>query len=101
MHHRTLDRRMPPRTPGPHPGLEPGPSAADPARVRDPPQSAPAAPVTELRCAAQTPTRTGRSRPVVADALGYHQVTTAKLAAQAGDPGAGTPPESHLRSPSG
>ena len=31
--------------------------------------------------------------PVVADALGYHQVTTAKLAAQAGEPGAGTPPE--------
>ena len=29
------------------------------ARVRDPPQSAPAAPVTELRCAAETPTRTG------------------------------------------
>lgn len=31
--------------------------------------------------------------PVVADAPGYHQVTTAKLAAQAGEPGAGTPPE--------
>ena len=28
---------MPPRAPGPHPRLEPGPSAADPARVRDPP----------------------------------------------------------------
>jgi hypothetical protein len=28
---RTLDRRMPPRTPGPHPRLESGPSAADPA----------------------------------------------------------------------
>ena len=38
--------------------------------------------------------------PVVADALGYHQVTTAKLAAQAGEPGAGTPPLTHLRSPS-
>ena len=35
--HRTLDRRMPPRAPGPHPHLEPGPSAADPALVRDPP----------------------------------------------------------------
>ena len=34
---RTLDRRMPARAPGPHPHLEPGPSAADPARVRDPP----------------------------------------------------------------
>ena len=43
---------------------EPGPSAADPARIRDPPQSAPATPVTELRCAAETATRTGRSRPV-------------------------------------
>jgi putative transposase len=34
---RTLDRRMPPRTPRPHPHLEPGPSAVDPASVRDPP----------------------------------------------------------------
>src|ERR1019366_7151068 len=34
---RTLDRWMPPRAPVPHPGLEPGPSAADPARIRDPP----------------------------------------------------------------
>jgi putative transposase len=32
-----LDRGMPARAPGPHPDLEPGPSAADPARVRDPP----------------------------------------------------------------
>jgi len=31
---RTLDRRIPARAPGPHPGLEPGPSAADLARVR-------------------------------------------------------------------
>jgi transposase len=34
---RTLDRRMPPRAPGPHPRLEPAPSAADPARLREPP----------------------------------------------------------------
>jgi transposase len=34
----------PPRTPGPHPHLEPEPSAGDPARVRNPPQSAPASP---------------------------------------------------------
>jgi putative transposase len=33
-----LDRAMPPRVPGPHPRLEPEPSAADLARVRDPPQ---------------------------------------------------------------
>ena len=38
---RTLDRRMPPRAPGPHTHLEPGPSAADPARIRDPPPAAP------------------------------------------------------------
>jgi hypothetical protein len=42
---RTLDRVMPPRAPGPRPDLEPGPSAADPAPVRDPPQSAPASPL--------------------------------------------------------
>ena len=59
--HRTLDRRMPPRAPGPHPRLEPGPSAADPARVRDPPQSAPAAPLPARRRAAETATRAGRS----------------------------------------
>ena len=29
--------RMPPRTPGPHPHLEPGPSAADPEPVRNSP----------------------------------------------------------------
>ena len=57
---RTLDRRMPPRAPGPHPRLEPGPSAADPAPVRDPPQSAPAAPLPARRRAAETATRTGR-----------------------------------------
>jgi putative transposase len=33
-------------------------------RVRDPPQSAPAAPLPGLSRAAETPTRTGRSRPV-------------------------------------
>jgi putative transposase len=47
---RTLDRGMPPRTPGPHPDLESEPSAVDPARVRDPPQPAPASPVTGRRC---------------------------------------------------
>src|SRR6266536_2069764 len=46
---RTLDRGMPPRAPGPHPQLEPGPSAADPARVRDPPQSAPPSPLPARR----------------------------------------------------
>jgi hypothetical protein len=60
-HRRTLDRRMPPRDPRPHPDLEPGPSPADPAQVRDPPQSAPASPVAERCCAAETATRTGRS----------------------------------------
>jgi hypothetical protein len=34
---RTPDRGMPARAPGPHPHLEPGSSAADLARVRDPP----------------------------------------------------------------
>jgi hypothetical protein len=55
---------MPARAPGPHPCLEPGPSAADLARVRDPPQSAPAAPLPGRSRATETPTRTGRSRPV-------------------------------------
>ena len=41
--------------------LEPGPSAADPAPVRDPPQSAPASPLPARRRAAETATRTGRS----------------------------------------
>src|ERR1039457_338800 len=54
---------MPPRTPGPHPRLEPGPSATDPPPVRDPPQSAPAAPLPVRRRAAETATRTGRPRP--------------------------------------
>jgi putative transposase len=58
---RALDRRMPPRAPGPHAHLEPGPSAADPARVREPPQSAPAAPLPERSRAAETATRAGRS----------------------------------------
>src|ERR1035437_8610589 len=44
--------------------MEPAPSAADLARVRDPPQPAPAAPVPARRRAAETATRTGRSRPV-------------------------------------
>jgi putative transposase len=58
---RTLDRRMPPRAPGPHPHLESEPPAADPGPVRDPPQSAPAAPLAGGRCPAETATRTGRS----------------------------------------
>ena len=61
---RTLDRRMPTRAPGPRPRLEPGPSAADPERLRDPPQSAPAAPLPARRRAAETATRAGRPRPV-------------------------------------
>jgi hypothetical protein len=39
--------------------------------------------------------------PVVAKALGYHQVTTAKLAAQAGGPWSRYASGDHLRSPSG
>src|ERR1039457_2708686 len=61
---RTLDRGMPPRAAGPSPRLEPGSSAADPARVRDPPQPAPAAPLPARRRAAEAAARTGRSRPV-------------------------------------
>src|SRR6266581_394516 len=61
---RTPDRGMPPRAPGPHPHLEPGPSAADPAPVRDPPRSAPAAPLPAHCRAAETATRAGQSRPV-------------------------------------
>src|ERR1035437_9772545 len=57
---RTLDRGMPPRAPGPRPDLEPAPSAADPARLRDPPQPAPAAPLPARRRAADTAARTGR-----------------------------------------
>jgi len=40
---RTVDRRMPPRAPGPHPRMEHSPSAADPAPLRNSPQSPPAA----------------------------------------------------------
>ena len=58
---RTLDRGMPPRAPGPHPRLEPGPFAADPARLRDPPQSAPPSPLPARRRAAETAARTCRS----------------------------------------
>jgi putative transposase len=61
---RTLDRGMPPRAAGPRPHLEPGPSAADLARLRDAPQSAPAAPLPARRRAAETATRAGRSRSV-------------------------------------
>jgi hypothetical protein len=61
---RALDRGMPTRAPGPHPRLEPGLSATDPARVPDPSQSAPAAPFSARRCAAETATRSRRSRPV-------------------------------------
>src|ERR1022692_1994037 len=50
---RTLDRGMPSRAPGPHPRVEPAPSAADPARVREPPQPASAAPLPERRRAAE------------------------------------------------
>ncbi len=39
--------------------------------------------------------------PVVADALGYHHVTTAKLAAQAGATWSWYASGDHLRSPSG
>jgi len=59
---RTLDRRMPAPASRSHPYLESGPSAADPAPVRDPSQSAPASPVAGLRCPAETATSTGRSR---------------------------------------
>ena len=58
------DRRMPPRTPGPHPHLEPAPSAADPARVRDLPQSASAASLPARRRAAEAATRPCQPRPV-------------------------------------
>src|ERR1017187_2925027 len=60
---RALDRGMPPRTPGPHPCMESGPSAADPARVRDPPQSASATSLPARSRAAETATRPGQSRP--------------------------------------
>ena len=38
--------------------------------------------------------------PVVADALGYHQVTAARLAAQAGNTWSHYAPGDHSRSPS-
>jgi putative transposase len=62
--HRTLDRGLPPRASGPHPHLEPGTSSAKPARLRDPSQSAPPAPLPVRRRAAETATRAGRPRPV-------------------------------------
>ena len=52
---------MPPRAPGPHPDLEPEPSAADLARVREPPQPAPAASLPARSGTAETAARTGRS----------------------------------------
>ena len=55
---------MPARALGPHPDLGSRPSAADPARVRDPPPSAPASPLPGCSCAAEIPSRTGRFRPV-------------------------------------
>ena len=71
---RTLDRRMPARAPGPHARLEPGPSAADLARVRDPPQSAPATPLPGRSCAAETSTGTGRSRAVPCPETDSHRL---------------------------
>ena len=62
--HRTLDRERPTRAPGPRPRMEPGPSPADPERLRDPPQSAPAAPLPARRRATETATRAGPPRPV-------------------------------------
>src|SRR5215472_19258656 len=53
---------MPARAPRPYPHLESGPSAPDPAPVRDPPQSAPAAPLARRRRPAETATATGHSR---------------------------------------
>jgi hypothetical protein len=46
------------------PSSGPKPPAADPARVRDPPQPAPASPLPARRRAAETATRTSRPRPV-------------------------------------
>ena len=40
------------------------PRAADPERLRGPPQSAPASPLSQRHRAAETATRAGRSRPV-------------------------------------
>ena len=55
---------MPTRAPRPHPDLEPEPSATDLARLRDPPQPASPSPLPARRRAAETATRTGRSRAV-------------------------------------
>ena len=71
---RTLDRRMPTRAPEPHARLEPGPSAADLACVRDPPQSAPATPLPGRSCAAETSTGTGRSRAVPCPKADSHRL---------------------------
>jgi hypothetical protein len=96
---RTLDRRMPPRRPGPHPRLESGPSAADPAPVRDPSQPAPAASLPVRRRAAETATRTGKPRPVPRPKAGSRQQPDQRI-----PPGrmtwtmfsARTPPKTHL-----
>ena len=69
----------PARAPGPHPRLEPGPSAADSAHVRDPPQSAPAAPLPGRSRAAETPTRTGRSRLVPRPTAGPHRLPDQRI----------------------
>jgi hypothetical protein len=41
-------------------------------------------PVTAGPCLRYPQARPGKCRPIVAEALGYHHVTTAKLAAQSG-----------------
>src|SRR5450755_5175936 len=64
---------MPPRAAGPHPHLEPGPPATDPARLRNAPQSAPAAPLPARGRAAETATRAGRPRPVSRPKTGSRQ----------------------------
>src|ERR1035438_9545368 len=64
-HRRTLDRRMPPRAPGSHPHLEPGPPETDPEPVRNPPQSAPPAPRPPGSRAAEIPTRPSYPRPAL------------------------------------
>src|SRR6266702_1619620 len=64
---------MPPRALRPNPHLEPGPSAAGSAPVRDPPQPAPAAPLPQRSRAAETATRTGRPQPVPRTKTGSHR----------------------------
>ncbi len=59
--------------PGPHPHLEPSPSAASPRRLRGPPQSAPATPLPARRRAAETATRTRRSCTVPHPKTGQRQ----------------------------